>query len=98
LNSKDIVWWAKGGELHGTSPARIGFLRNLVEETGSLELADKWKDNRMAISADNKYLLIYLGKEIKGEWTFIVPSNTRFADNTRFFAEIIDTCNAKPIN
>lgn len=27
------LWWAHGGELRGTSPARIGFLRNIVEET-----------------------------------------------------------------
>jgi len=27
------LWWAHGGKLHGTSPARIGFLRKLVEET-----------------------------------------------------------------
>ncbi|MHC4200450.1 MAG: nucleoside hydrolase-like domain-containing protein, partial [Planctomycetota bacterium] len=28
---KDILWWSKGGVLHGESPARIAFLRKLVE-------------------------------------------------------------------
>ena len=28
---EDVIWWAKGGTLHGTSPARIGFLRTLLE-------------------------------------------------------------------
>ncbi len=27
------LWWARGGELRGSSPARIAFLRRLVEET-----------------------------------------------------------------
>jgi hypothetical protein len=26
------IWWAKGGELTGESPARIGFLRKVIEE------------------------------------------------------------------
>jgi hypothetical protein len=30
------LWWAHGGKLHGTSPARIAFLRKLVEETSAL--------------------------------------------------------------
>ncbi len=31
LDPEDILWWSKGGVLHGESPARIGFLRTLVE-------------------------------------------------------------------
>jgi hypothetical protein len=27
------LWWSHGGKLHGTSPARIAFLRKLVEDT-----------------------------------------------------------------
>jgi hypothetical protein len=28
---KDVVWWAKGGRLNGESPARIAFLRQVIE-------------------------------------------------------------------
>ena len=28
---KDVVWWARGGRLNGQSPARIAFLREVVE-------------------------------------------------------------------
>jgi hypothetical protein len=28
---QDILWWSHGGELHGTSPARIAFLRAILE-------------------------------------------------------------------
>jgi len=30
-DEKEIVWWAKGGELKGESPARIAFLRSVLE-------------------------------------------------------------------
>lgn len=32
LDSRDVLWWARGGRLKGESPARIAFLRNIVEE------------------------------------------------------------------
>ena len=30
-DEKEIVWWAKGGELKGESPARIAFLKSILE-------------------------------------------------------------------
>lgn len=33
------LWWSHGGTLKGTSPARIGFLRNLVEQSSAASLA-----------------------------------------------------------
>src|SRR5690606_8740691 len=39
LNDRDELWWSKGGDLVGTSPARIGFLKDIVQEspTGVLD-------------------------------------------------------------
>jgi hypothetical protein len=31
LDPDDVLWWGKGGVLHGTSPARIAFLREVLE-------------------------------------------------------------------
>lgn len=31
-NEEEILWWAKGGTLKGQSPARIAFLRSIIEE------------------------------------------------------------------
>ena len=31
-NGTPTLWWAHGGKLHGTSPERIAFLRNLLRE------------------------------------------------------------------
>ncbi|MDR0948894.1 MAG: DUF4038 domain-containing protein [Lachnospiraceae bacterium] len=37
----EILWWAKGGELKGTSPARIAYLKKLIEALpGKLEPID----------------------------------------------------------
>lgn len=27
------IWWAHGGKLHGTSPERIGFLKEIMKDT-----------------------------------------------------------------
>ena len=38
MSPDEILWWARGGVLHGESPARIAFLREIVEELpGNLE-------------------------------------------------------------
>ena len=32
MHPQEILWWSKGGVLHGQSPERIAFLRKIVEE------------------------------------------------------------------
>jgi len=32
LNDREELWWSKGGELVGDSPARLGFLRQIIAE------------------------------------------------------------------
>src|SRR6202034_1841212 len=39
-DSTPTIWWSHGGTLHGTSPTRIGFLRELVEETAAAAGSD----------------------------------------------------------
>ena len=61
-HQEEILWWSKGGELHGESPARIGFLRKIIEEAppylepfaGSRRLA--------GLRGGDDYRLIYLGQ------------------------------------
>ncbi len=40
----EMIWWAKGGELAGESPARIGFLRKILEDIGQLTPYEKKMD------------------------------------------------------
>ncbi len=38
MNDTDTLWWGKGGKLVGNAPAKIGFLRKILEELpGALE-------------------------------------------------------------
>lgn len=92
-NAGDTIFWAKGGRLIGSSPARIGFLRKILEAApGPLELADPWKDHQTA-TADSSYYLIYFGKEIKPEWTFNLPKKAGPGGKRKFTVELIDTWN-----
>jgi hypothetical protein len=91
LNAGDTVFWAKGGKLIGSSPARIAFLKKIIEEgPGPLQLADPWKDHQTA-QTDNSYYLIYLGKQMMTEWPFNLPKKNGPAAGTQYRAEIIDT-------
>jgi len=93
LNKGDTVFWAKGGKLRGQSPARIAFLKNVMEQgPGPLKLADPWKDNQTAL-ADSTYYLIYFGRQVQKSWTFNVPKKAGPAPGSKFKVEILDTWN-----
>lgn len=90
-NDGDTIFWAKGGRLIGSSPQRIGFLRNILEEApGPWELADPWKDHKTA-TAGKGYYLVYFGKEMQPEWEFSLPKKGGPATNKKFRVEVIDT-------
>jgi hypothetical protein len=74
LDPKDILWWSKGGVLHGGSPPRIAFMRKILEEgpPEGLEPIDKWQEPHIA-GKKGEYYLIYFGKERPTEWTFDLP-------------------------
>ncbi|MFC5467315.1 DUF5605 domain-containing protein [Cohnella suwonensis] len=62
MHPDDILWWAKGGTLHGTSPERIAFLRRVMEEgpmMGMDPVARGWDDT--VIGQDGSYYLQYFG-------------------------------------
>jgi hypothetical protein len=93
LNKGDTVFWAKGGRLTGSSPARIAFLKKIMEEgPGALQLADPWKDHRTA-TAGTGYYLVYFGKEILNEWPFNLPKKNGPQAGTKFKVDVIDTWN-----
>ncbi|MGC9467305.1 MAG: DUF5060 domain-containing protein [Anaerolineae bacterium] len=59
LHPDDILWWSKGGVLHGLSPKRIAFLRELVEASGPLDPVDaSWDLNQ---SGNRDHRLVYFG-------------------------------------
>lgn len=58
LDPDDIIWWAKGGPLKGTSPSRLGFLRDvLADAPGDLE--PRPAGDFVCGAAGDDYLLFY---------------------------------------
>ncbi|MCA9194224.1 MAG: DUF5060 domain-containing protein [Planctomycetales bacterium] len=89
---ENIIWWAKGGQLHGQSPDRIAFLRSIVEDAPhGIEPIDKWQNERTAGRKGELYL-VYLGKQISDHWNFELPRE-RLEEPLKLKGELIDTWN-----
>ncbi len=67
--------WSDAGELHGTSPARITFLRKLLESTGTTGLMAA--ENPYYLNAGNPggAILYYFDYHCVGEYEFPLPEN-----------------------
>ena len=87
----DVIWWARGGQLHGQSPARIHFLRGILEAgpAAGVEPIDKWQDLQTA-GVPGQYYLVYLGKDAPAGWRFELPRQG-LASGMRFRLDVIDT-------
>jgi hypothetical protein len=93
LHPNDVLWWSKGGVLHGESPSRIAFLRDVMADAPpeGIEPIDKWQNARMGGKA-GEYYLIYLGDQTPTEWPFELYRD-RLEEGMRFRAEVLDTWN-----
>jgi hypothetical protein len=87
LHPKDILWWSKGGVLHGESWKRIGFLREIVQSgPGPLEpLEESWVWTRVSAAGHGDYRLIYFGEHQPAGWRFGLPRGVAFQ------ADLVDT-------
>ena len=70
--------WSDAGELHGTSAARITFLRKLLEKTGTTGLMAA--ENPYYLNAGNPgaVILYYFDYHCVGEYEFPLPENVKF--------------------
>lgn len=92
---QDIIWWAKGGTLRGESPARIAFLKKIIEEskTHGLEPVDSWWILNAA-GVTGQYYLYYFGYDTPHEWMFELPAMKKdIPIGAKFKVDIIDTWN-----
>ncbi len=83
---KDILWWSKGGELHGQSPARIAFFKSILEQTPATGLApiDPFSAGKFG-----EHYIYYFGERAPTQWTFDLPPNIWYR------VELIDTWEMK---
>lgn len=92
-----FAFLATGGKFKGTSPARIGFMRDILEAMPHpMQLADNSWDPQTSSGGDGHYL-IYFGHERPREWAFSLPAKNatypRLMGGEQFKVEIIDTWN-----
>lgn len=91
MHPEEILWWSKGGKLHGSSPARIAFLRRIVEE-GPPEGFSLLRNPRFGRDvpcggSEGEYYLFYFG--------FFQPSFRifRMPEALKLRVDVIDTWN-----
>lgn len=87
------AWIGAGGLLKGKSPARIDFLKRIVEAgpQEGLEPVDHFYKPNVA-GKYGSYYLIYFGKETPKEWQFKLHKS-EIKDGMHFKADVIDTWN-----
>lgn len=91
MHPEDILWWSKGGVLHGQSPERIGFLRKVLEEGPADGISfvslgwDSW--DLPCGAAPEEYYLFYFGFNQPTFRTFNMPEGNQYK------VDIIDTWN-----
>ena len=94
-----ILWCSKGGILKGRSPARLAFLKKVLDAAPAegIEPLDKWQNPEYGGRAPD-YYLVYLGKASPTNWEFrlpkLPPGTARLpAGGMKFTAEVLDTWN-----
>ncbi len=70
--------WSDAGELHGTSPARITFLRKLLESTGTTGLMAAEDPYYLNAGNPGGPILYYFDYHCVGEYEFPLPENVKF--------------------
>ena len=99
-NEEEVLWWSKGGTLHGESPARIAFLREIIEDVPQPGLSpfDRGEERRSVIPDGaykgmacghngQDYYLLYLARNQPRFRRFNLPEDSTYR------IDIIDTWN-----
>ena len=80
LHPDDVLWWSKGGVLHGESPDRIAFLRNILEAipAGGLRPTTEITRDLQCAGIPGMYYLAYGGRGQPAEARLNLPENERY--------------------
>jgi hypothetical protein len=87
------AWISDGGVLQGQSPARIAFLKKILEDgpREGIEPIDRFYETHLGGKA-GEYYLVYFGREAPTEWRFELPKD-RLVDGMQFHVDVLDTWN-----
>jgi hypothetical protein len=83
LHPQDILWWSKGGVLHGQSPERIAFLKRILEQSPAdglepMRVGVVNKDRFPTAGKEGEYYLTYFGTRQPAQTTFDLPTGNRY--------------------
>jgi hypothetical protein len=83
---EDILWWSKGGELHGESAPRLAFLRQILEDgpAAGLDPVDGVVPMFPCAGQPHAYYLTYFGAHQPARMPIDIP------DGEQYSAEVID--------
>lgn len=82
----NILWWAKGGRLHGESPARIRFLKEIMADYGNPRLTCCQSGEQLPVGMEEDELFIwYFGSTQSAAQDIVLPSRHGYQ------IEIVDT-------
>jgi hypothetical protein len=85
-NDEEILWWSKGGKLIGDAPARINFLREILEDAPIATLSpSETRRHPSCLAAEDEYLLYYLGFQQASWKPLTLPEGKRYQ------VDVIDT-------
>ena len=81
---EDILWWSKGGALHGESPARIAFLKRIIDPATFERLAPgKTESGSPMLSKPGELYLVYFPSP--------VTAKLRLSGHAPYKIDVIDT-------
>lgn len=83
---EDIIWWSRGGVLRGQSPARIAFLKTIMDMVPGKKL-DPLPGNMQAAQNGSDCFLYYYSTSQATSRSFSLPSGNTYQ------AHVIDTWN-----
>lgn len=83
LDPNDVLWWSKGGVLHGDSPKRIAFLRQILEAAPA-EGLNNLSTYYLGAGQAGRYYLFYFDVNQPAEYQFDL------APGVQYRADVID--------
>lgn len=98
ITASGSLHMVEGGALRGESPARLAFLRRILEEVDGpgLDPIDKWDDPAYVAGVPRQVYVQYLGRSAPASWDFRLPvgfPGERPEPGDRFEVDVIDTWN-----
>ena len=77
LDPNDILWWSKGGTLHGESPRRIAFLKKILDGAPP-EGLNNMSTYYLGAGQEGRYYLFYFDVNQPAEYEFDLGRNATY--------------------